>query len=822
MNYIYNQTLRKTAIVVLIVCGCRHSTNDQEVVVNSKDNSSQHFVSSDSNETFASATQEVDVRSGLTKSALTVKSLVVLRDSDCGAESCQPNDSVFETPSSLRLHKTLDYSSFPNVAGAEGVRVLENGLAYETAADFDMTVAAVSDELVKLGFVEQESYRTEAASLGFEVEQQLTSLTLSSSLSGDTTSVRMFRPEGVDTSDVPVLEARGSIDERPGQVYYKSPVSIKAGLEILQSGLKKNGLDITQVRTSEGVVKVFKKEAIAVVAAVDSIEHTSFDEAHSSSTRKRNAVYLTTRGATELEKLPVPHHLQQTPQEYARIFGSIKYVTEASPIETMRQASRLLQEKGWRKIDYFRKPVGDLEQVLIKNGEKIQIRTTKFDNGRVYVDYILSIIPFDIPNELKPRVIRLDRTAPRMFLSTAAKLEEVRGYYVDLLPKLGWELERSKQISTSDRFAQLYKGRYYRPIILEIQNRGPETTWLDIRPIHQDEMIDQIFEIKPEHQNAGVTTAAQTTDESFLEPIQDPAQQQDSEYSSQDSDNGQPNGQLAAAKFPIPMDAKNVKRDFQMIAFRVAEISRNVVFLQDRLKRLGWKPFGEQIVESEVAMLKFQKGSATIDVSLTQDNREPSVYVVAYGDGLWFPEKDGFSGAELVIEEDILGQDAVKDDFSGEFAISEFEGMPLPNSFEPPIQSGTRFRSVMTSSSDGELSTIHNFFIDAAPTSDWGIQSQQLNESDSQIRLVSQRGELLIELQKAEGNIKIQLVFRNSKRAKEQGLVPPSGKARLILVNASRVDATIIIGGKPYKLEPGRGAKNPREAMSLDIEPGVL
>lgn len=66
----------------------------------------------------------------------------------------------------------------------------------------------------------------------------------------------------------------------------------------------------------------------------------------------------------------------------------------------------------------------------------------------------------------------------------------------------------------------------------------------------------------------------------------------------------------------------------------------------------------------------------------------------------------------------------------------------------------------------------------------------------------------------------IQLSSRNDKLAREHGIAPKEGKAKLVLGNANEADVVIVIGAQEHKLAAGLGAKEPADAKKLDIEPG--
>ncbi len=283
-----------------------------------------------------------------------------------------------------------------------------------------------------------------------------------------------------------------------------------------------------------------------------------------------------------------------------------------------------------------------------------------------------------------------------------------------------------------------------------------------------------------------------------------------------------PVDKIAAEEFPIPAGVTSVTRDFEMITFKADKVEKNAKSLIDSLTELGWKRRGDQIVDNEMAMLRFQKGTGTINISLILDDRnDPPVHAVIQGDGIWFPDPYGFAGEPAEgFEEDMEEFDTSDDDLFK--TPTEFEGLSLPKGIDSPVKMGSQFRNELIASAESDLKTLHDFFVEKAKESNWQIKSNVYAENqNAALTLTNDRGEMLVDLQKYEGEVEIKLAFRNPTLAKEHGFLPPDGKARIILANASEVEATIMVNKKVYKLAPGQGAEKPDEGIILDVAPGT-
>lgn len=291
-----------------------------------------------------------------------------------------------------------------------------------------------------------------------------------------------------------------------------------------------------------------------------------------------------------------------------------------------------------------------------------------------------------------------------------------------------------------------------------------------------------------------------------------------------------PDGLIAAASFPLPEGATNVTRDYEMITFSVDHIEANAKFVRDKLQELGWKIRGEPIVDGELAMLRFQRGTGTINFSMTfDDRRDPPVHAVIHGDGIWFPESAGYAAAEIAGEEEMeLEAESVPDSFDDGVddgvaqAMADFQGLTLPEGIESPTTISSRFRSEFTTSVDSDLKTVYEFFQTAADESGWKTVAKNMEiDKTASLRLTNDEGEMLVDLIRYDGAIEIQLAFRDPNLAKEFGFVPDEGTGRMILANATDAEATIVINGKSYGLAAERGADDPRKGILLNVQPGL-
>jgi hypothetical protein len=67
----------------------------------------------------------------------------------------------------------------------------------------------------------------------------------------------------------------------------------------------------------------------------------------------------------------------------------------------------------------------------------------------------------------------------------------------------------------------------------------------------------------------------------------------------------------------------------------------------------------------------------------------------------------------------------------------------------------------------------------------------------------------------------IVLVTRDATAAREAGILPPTGQARIYLVNLSDANLTVVIDGEEIEVAAGAGTESPDDAPTIDLPPGA-
>jgi hypothetical protein len=165
-----------------------------------------------------------------------------------------------------------------------------------------------------------------------------------------------------------------------------------------------------------------------------------------------------------------------------------------------------------------------------------------------------------------------------------------------------------------------------------------------------------------------------------------------------------------------------------------------------------------------------------------------------------------------------------KDDPAGpeELVADEHDGLPIPNNTTNRQTQGSRFRTTLQSSVPADLKSVVEFYRRELIARGWkeNAGAAKIQAEEAALFFIGPEGEMTLRLERAGKETTINLAARYSAKAKAAGILPPPKKSRIMLGNASEKPATIVINGKEYKVAAGVGAKDPKTAISLDVEPG--
>lgn len=154
--------------------------------------------------------------------------------------------------------------------------------------------------------------------------------------------------------------------------------------------------------------------------------------------------------------------------------------------------------------------------------------------------------------------------------------------------------------------------------------------------------------------------------------------------------------------------------------------------------------------------------------------------------------------------------------------LDETFDFPVPTGTSGKSQESSPYRTTITTSHSQSLDAIVKFYEEALPTAGWNIASRDTKPGTDSAMLfcLDPERSLTIRLKREGDTTSLSLVGRNEKAARTAGVVPPKGKFKLFIGNASESDVTVEVAGKTITLKAGEGSEDPKQARKMDLAPG--
>ena len=284
----------------------------------------------------------------------------------------------------------------------------------------------------------------------------------------------------------------------------------------------------------------------------------------------------------------------------------------------------------------------------------------------------------------------------------------------------------------------------------------------------------------------------------------------------QDMSAVEPEDGILATKIPLPEGAKDVEReaDIEMIIFRSdLGVKAVVEFYREQLGKLGWEEDEEQtFVDEELgAGVTFAKGDEDFRIAVQDGQPDSRTRMIIQGEGIVWPG----GGGDVDWAEPPPSVD-------GELALNEDHGLPLPEGCYEATGQGGPYRQYVTAKIRVDLAKVLEFYRRELPDLGWkeDKQATKVEKETAQLSFSGPRGPLSLKIYRKRKDTAIEVGLSNTELAKKHGIVPKPGKARLMLGNAHQKDVVITVDNDKHRVGAGVGAKDPGQAIKVDLEPG--
>jgi len=145
--------------------------------------------------------------------------------------------------------------------------------------------------------------------------------------------------------------------------------------------------------------------------------------------------------------------------------------------------------------------------------------------------------------------------------------------------------------------------------------------------------------------------------------------------------------------------------------------------------------------------------------------------------------------------------------------------IPFPDGANNISSEGSKFRKTYSAVVRLPLTDVESFYRKELAAGGWSAADS--SSTGDVLRFKKDTADLSLSLKRDGSNTVIAAITRNMALARQEGVLPDPGKARLILANALTVGVVYTIGRTDYPLRPGQGAKDYKQALNYSLAPGA-
>lgn len=261
---------------------------------------------------------------------------------------------------------------------------------------------------------------------------------------------------------------------------------------------------------------------------------------------------------------------------------------------------------------------------------------------------------------------------------------------------------------------------------------------------------------------------------------------------------------------PLPENAQSVTFDGDdgKLEYTSPSTPRSVAeFHRREMKALGWAASRSPINSPTMVRTDFSKGAQKIGFTVMVFGG--NTRVTADGSGLLVPVDPNKEKERL---------EAI-----------EVSGFPVPKNYTASapgawtLKGGTAaFRRDYHAQVPSDIGSVLALYRRELTKRGWQERSDGVVIKPDKVSLnyLSPEGPATLALGRKGRETTIAIVVKNPEEAQKAGLLPPSGKARVILGNLSDDEASLTINQKTFKIKPGTGNSKTPDGPMLDLKPG--
>lgn len=271
---------------------------------------------------------------------------------------------------------------------------------------------------------------------------------------------------------------------------------------------------------------------------------------------------------------------------------------------------------------------------------------------------------------------------------------------------------------------------------------------------------------------------------------------------------------------PLPDAANDVNHDAtngQLDFSSTSSVKSLAAFYRETMKAQGWSERPSVINNPTMAVLNFSK--AKNDVALTIMQMGPKVTMRASGPAL------KTAAAQAKVADGTVGIARAE-------PVLESDGNPTYPTPKPHtlrtlgtagLPGGAPFRHELNASIPAGLDNVLGFYRSELGKRQWQELANEaaVKSNGASLAFKTPDGPAILKLERHNGGTTVNLVVRHPEAAAKAGILPATGKVRLLLGNMGDTDVSVTIAGKTIKVGAGVGSPKKPDGPTLDVAPGA-
>jgi hypothetical protein len=471
------------------------------------------------------------------------------------------------------------------------------------------------------------------------------------------------------------------------------------------------------------------------------------------------------------------------------------YVTPAEVAAVADFSRRELGALGWLEYTQPNTTKADdpnMEQMTFKKdgqGLSVFINVAPAQGNKTSVQYAPIPLQADLPALADARNIEFSDSQLYLGYTTLSDFDAVIAFYREQLAAPEWQEVAGRSVIEAEKTQLLFAGKEM-ALWLELTPAGDGLTKVVLQPLDSEEIAALA--------NPGTPTPEATEE---TEPAE--------------------TGGSGLEQLPLPSDAQEVvyDTDFQEITFNSpSNINKLVEFYRQALPAQGWiEDDTIALVSPSLAALEFTQGDASLSLTIMNlgAGQDTDVTLSVSGELAAAPGTDSDASE---TDESPPAADA------GELVAEDKDGLPVPDNYENFSDENSPYRRSLYVTSPSPVKALFEFYNRELAGRGWLALPSTVGATDDKATQLYENpdGQLDLRLTKnSSGGTDINLTVKMIAAAKKDGILPPSGQARIYFGNFADGRIVFNINQKEIKVEVQDPSQTSMEGVPfVDVPPG--